>query len=65
MNPTKTLFEGIDPPAELPPVKWINVRGRAEHEAVIKDRVLCEELGVDQIFETMKYLKRWGSWLSE
>jgi hypothetical protein len=48
-----------------PETKWINVRGREEHEAVIKDTALCEELGLDQIYETMVYLRRWGSWLGE
>ncbi len=65
MNPREPIFEGIDPPAELPSTKWINVRGRAEHEAVIKDKGLCKELGLDQFYEAMVYLKRWGSFLSE
>lgn len=55
---------GIHPPAELPLRKTINVRGREEHEAVIKDAALCKELGLDQAYETMIYLKRWGAWLS-
>jgi hypothetical protein len=46
-------------------VKWINIRGRAEHEAVIRDRKMCEDLGLDQIYETVAYLKRWKGWLSE
>jgi|ERR1700743_2119674 len=50
---------------ENPEVKWINVRGREEHEAVIKDAAWCKELGLDQIYETIKYLKRWGSWLTK
>ena len=59
------LFEGEDPPAQLPEVKYINVRGREEHEAVIRDAELCKELGLDQMYETMVYLKRWGSWLGQ
>lgn len=51
--------------SEIREVKWVNVRGREEHEAVLKDKALCEELGLDQIYETIVYLKRWGSWLSE
>lgn len=60
-----TLSEGIDPPAELPPVKWINVNGREEHEAVLKDSMKCEELGLDQYYEIMIYLKRWGGWMTD
>jgi hypothetical protein len=59
------MIEGEEFPTEKPHVKYINVRGREEHEAVIKDKALCQELGLDQIFEAMIYLKRWGSWLSE
>jgi len=55
--------DGIDPPAELPPKRYINVNGREEHEAIIKDANKCRELGVDQMFEVMVYLQRWGSWL--
>jgi len=58
-------FGGIDPPAEIPETKWINVQGREEHEAIIKDAAWCEELGLDQIYETLVYLKRWGGWLGE
>jgi hypothetical protein len=60
----KDLFGGIDPPAEIPETKYINVRGREEHEAIIKDAAWCEELGLDQVYETLVYLKRWGEWLS-
>jgi hypothetical protein len=53
------------PRAHLPERKHINVRGRQEHEAIIKDAAWCKELGLDQAYEVMVYLKRWGSWLSE
>ncbi len=56
---------GIDPPKNLPDVKWINVRGREEHEAVLLDKSLCNELGLDQAYEIMIYLKRWGGFLCE
>lgn len=46
-------------------VKRINVSGRAEHEAIIRDALWCEELGLDQMYEICVYLKRWGSWLDE
>jgi hypothetical protein len=64
---TKTipLSHKIDPPATKLHVKWINVRGRKEHEALIKDSVRCNEIGFDQMYEIMVYLKRWGSWLSD
>lgn len=66
MNEEPTLIcEGIDPPATQPPIKWINVNGRKEHEALLKDKAKCKELGVDQIFEVLQYLKRWGGWLNE
>lgn len=47
----------------LPETRYINIRGRTEHEAIIKDSSWCLELGLDQSYETSKYLKRWGSWL--
>lgn len=55
----------IETNGEFPERKHINVRGRAEHEAIIRDSAWCKELGIDQIYETCLYLKRWGSWLSE
>jgi hypothetical protein len=60
---TDPFCEGIDPPAHLPERRYVNVRGREEHEAIIKDAAFCKELGLDQIYETMVYLKRWGGWL--
>jgi hypothetical protein len=61
----KPLSEGIDPPAHLPEIRRIDVRGREEHEAIIKDASWCKELGIDQVYETMVYLKRWGAWLAK
>lgn len=59
-----TPFEGgIDPPAQLPERRTINVHGREEHEAILRDPKKCEELGIDRVLETVIYLKRWGSWL--
>ena len=58
-------FGGIDTPAEIPAVKYINVRGRVEHEAILKDAEWCKELGLDQMYEVMVYLKRWGNWLGD
>ena len=57
------LVEGEWPPAELPERRCIDVDGREEHEAILKDAAKCKELGVDQMYETIVYLKRWGSWL--
>lgn len=60
-----TLEDGIDPPAEQIPTKYIDVNGREEHEALLKDKEKCKELGLDQVYETIVYLKRWGGWLRE
>jgi hypothetical protein len=49
----------------VPERKHINVRGREEHEAVIRDADWCKELGLDQAYEIMVYLKRWGEWLTK
>jgi hypothetical protein len=66
LNPKMiTLDDGIDPPAEQIPTKYINVNGRKEHEALLKDAEKCKELGLDQVYETIVYLNRWGSWLGE
>ena len=59
----KDEFGGIDPPAQLPVPNWINVNGREEHEAILKNPAKCKELGLDIYYETMVYLKRWGGWL--
>lgn len=59
------IFSGIDPPAQLPEIKCINVNGREEHEAMLKDSEKMLSLGLDPYFETMVYLKRWGGWLDE
>lgn len=58
------LSEGVDPPAHLPERIVVNVNGREEHEAVIRDAAKCKELGIDQLYETMVYLNRWGGWLN-
>jgi len=62
---TTVISEGVDPPAELFSINYINVRGREEHEAVIRDALWCKELGLDQQYEISVYLKRWGSWLDD
>lgn len=54
-----------DLPTKLPEAKYINVRGREEHETIIKDAAWCQELGLDQAYETIIYLNRWGNWLSD
>jgi hypothetical protein len=59
-------FGGIDPPAEQIPVKWIEVRGREEHEAILKDPEKMKSLGLDPYFETVAYLRSWdGGWLKD
>lgn len=59
------LFGGIDPPSERPEVKYINVKGREEHEALLKDSKKLWELGCDPYYEKLTYLKRWGGWLKD
>lgn len=54
---------GIEPPAQMLETKWINVNGRREHESILKNSEKCKELGLDQYYEIMVYLKRWGSWI--
>jgi len=44
---------------------WINVNGREEHEAILRDDKKMLELGLDPYFEKMVYLKRWGSYLTD
>jgi hypothetical protein len=58
-------FGGIDPPSERPEVKYINVKGREEHEAFLIDPRKCAEHGLDIYYETIVYLKRWGGWLKD
>ena len=61
----KPLSEGRNPPAEIPKTRFINVSGREEHEAILKDAVKCKELGLDQVYEIMVYLARYRSWLGD
>lgn len=62
---SKTLLDGEDPPANLPTIKTIDVRGRKEHEDFIKDPSKCKEFGIDPVYEAVLYLKRWGGLLDE
>ncbi len=57
-------FRGIDPPAHELPRKLINVNGREEHEAMLRDSDKMWSLGLDPVYEKMVYLRRWGSWLN-
>jgi len=43
---------------------FINVNGREEHEAIIKNANKCKDLGLYQMFEIMVYLNRWGGYLN-
>ena len=58
------LGDGENPPAEQIPTKWINVKGREEHEAMLRDSDKMWSLGLDPAYEKIVYLKRWGSWLN-
>lgn len=57
------LTEGANPSSERIEPKYIDVKGRVEHEAILKDAEKCKELGLDQMYEILIYLRRWGSWL--
>jgi hypothetical protein len=50
---------------ERPEVEYIDVNGRQEHEDIIRNSEKCAELGIDQYYEIIVYLKRWGGWLHE
>ena len=54
-----------NPPAQALERRHIDVRGREEHEAFLKDPQKCKELGLDIMYERMVYLKRWGGWLND
>jgi hypothetical protein len=60
-----THLNAVDKTSKRGAIKWVNVRGRDEHEAVLLDKDLCQSLGLDQAYEIMRYLKRWGAFLSE
>ncbi len=64
-EPIPLSNESIFPLPEKIPVKFINVKGREEHEALLKDYDKMNELGLDPIYETMAYLRRWGDWLAK
>jgi len=64
LNPPVVNFGGLDPPAELPATRCIDVHGRVEHEAMLRDSDKMWSLGLDPAYEKMVYLRRWGSWLN-
>ena len=43
---------------------WIDVKGRKEHEALLKDEAKMIEMGLDPHYERIVYLKRWGGYLN-
>jgi hypothetical protein len=59
------MNQDINPPSEQILVKYINVNGREEHEALLRDESKMLDLGLDPYFEIMVYLRRWGGWLNE
>lgn len=52
------MNDEIDPPLLEIERVFVNVKGREEHEAIIKDAIKCEGLGLDQIYETIVYPKK-------
>lgn len=65
LNKVIPISDGIDLTYEEPKRKLVNIRGCEQHEAIINDSAKCKELGLDQYYEIMVYLKRWGNWLDE
>lgn len=63
--PLEDPWDGEQPPAQVPDRRSVDVNGREEHEAILKDSDKMRELGLDPFYETMVYLKRWGGWLNE
>jgi hypothetical protein len=57
--------QGIEPSGEMIPVTYIDVNGREEHEALLRDHKKMISFGLDPCYEICVYLKRWGSWLNE
>jgi hypothetical protein len=64
-NAIAPLMNGETPPPHPVTPRHINVNGREEHEAILRNPQKCTELGLDIYYETMIYLKRWGGWLCE
>lgn len=42
-----------------------NFMSRESHEDLVKNTFKCKELGLDQHYEIMMYLKKWGNWLQK
>jgi len=57
-------FNSIYPPVNTPEKRIINVKGRQEHEELLRDSHRMYALGLDPVYEKLVYLKRWGSWLN-
>jgi hypothetical protein len=61
----KPLSDGEESPSEIPERRIVCVNSRKDHEAIIQDATMCSVLGLDQIYETLVYLNRWGGWLGQ
>lgn len=62
-EPKPLINEDLDCLSETVSVKYIDVKGREEHEAILKDENKMLALGLDPYYERITYLKRWGGWL--
>ena len=49
------MKDGETPPPYQLKTKYINVKGRKEHEAILNDPKKCKELGLDILYENMVY----------
>jgi hypothetical protein len=67
LSPMRLSLDNLynsDPGPEIRETTWTNVKGREEHETMLRDSYKMHKLGLDPAFEKMVYLKRWGSWLN-
>ena len=55
----------MTPPKEPLTCTYLYVNGRKETEALITNAARCKELGLDQMYEQMVYLKQYGRWLKD
>lgn len=65
IEPIPIALDAIDPPSKRIPVKSVEVYGRQQHEALLRDENKMLELGLDPFYERIVYLKRWGGYLND
>jgi hypothetical protein len=65
LEPFPLSNEEVDLLLEQNLAKYINVKGREEHEALLNDYPKMIELGLDPYYERIVYLNRWGGYLND